>query len=112
MIQGYVCSATLVIEPLEVYPIMGILQEATFIVINHIFPLSMTSMDDIRAIPHGLKLPFSILIKGFIVNEYMVPLTKGAWVNMGVIMALQLSLSCFNYLESSMKILIGSFKNK
>ena len=55
----------------------GILQEEIFIVSNDICPLIDTSMDDIRAIPHGFKLPFSSLIMGLVVNEDEVPLAKG-----------------------------------
>ena len=45
-------------------------------------------MDEIRAIPHGFKLPFFILIVGLVIDEDKVPLAKGAWVDVGVIMEL------------------------
>ena len=64
---------------------MGILQEATIRVSKEICPLVKTSMDDIRAIPHGFKLPFSSFIMGLVINKEEVPLMKGAWVDVGVI---------------------------
>ena len=67
---------------------MGILQEVTVRVSKEIFHLAKTSMDDIRAIPHGFELPFSSLIVGLVIDEDKVPLTKGASVDMGVIMGL------------------------
>ena len=76
------------VKPLEVETIAGILQEVTVRVSKEIFPLAETSMDDIRAIPHGFKLPFSSLIMGLIIEEEKVPLVKGAWVDVGVIMGL------------------------
>ena len=97
MIQGYAGWSTLGVESLKVYPIAGILKEATIGVNEEICPLSKTSMDDIRAIPHGFKLPFSSLIMDLVVNDDKAPLAKGVWVDMGFIMVLRLSLSCFNH---------------
>ena len=100
------------IEPLEVEPIAGILQEVNIRVSKEIFSLSETSMDDIRSIPHEFELPFSSLITGLVINEDEVPFTKVAWVDVGVIMGLQLDLSCFDHLDSSMTILISLLKHK
>ena len=102
----------LCIESLEVDPIVGILQEAMVKVNKETFPLAEESMDDIRAIPHGFKLPFYSLIMGLVINEDEAPLAKGAWVDMGVIMGIRPSLFCFNHLERSMTVLIGFFKHK
>ena len=61
-------------------------------------------MDDIRAIPHGFELPFLSLIMGLIIDEDKVPLTKGAWEDVGFIMGLRLGHSLFNNLEGSDRI--------
>ena len=65
------------IESLEVEPIVRILREVTVGVIEEIFPLAQTSMEDIRAIPHGFKLPFSSLIMGLVIDEDEVSLAQG-----------------------------------
>ena len=49
---------TLGIEPLEVEPIAGILQEVTVRVSKEVCSLIEAWMDDIWAIAHGIKLPF------------------------------------------------------
>ena len=69
MIQGYAWWATSSVESLEVDPISGILQEVIIKVSEDIFPLDETSVDDIRAIPHGFELPFPNIIIGLVVNE-------------------------------------------
>ena len=69
------------IKYLEVEPITSFIQEATARVSDEICPLAETSMDDIRAIPHGFKLSFSSLIMVLVVNENQVPLAKGTWVD-------------------------------
>ena len=76
------------IESLEVEPIVGILQEVTIKVRKEICPLDEASMDDIRVIPHGFELPFSTLIMGFVIDEDKVPIAKGGWVDVGIIMGL------------------------
>ena len=73
MIQGDVGWDTSGVESLEVEPIVRILQEATIRVSKEICPLVKTSMDDIRAIPHGFELPFASLIMGLVVNKDKVP---------------------------------------
>ena len=62
------------IESLEVDPIAIILQEVIVIVSKDISPLVETWMDDIMAIPHGFKLPFSSIIMGLVIYEDKVPL--------------------------------------
>ena len=47
------------IEPIEVKPVTRILREVATRVIKNICPLAKAGMDDIWAVPHGLKLPFS-----------------------------------------------------
>ena len=79
---------------------------------EEVFPLAETSMDDIRAIPHGFKLPFSSLIMGLVIYEDKVPLTKGAQVDIGVIMVPRPGLSRLDCLDSCVIILFGSFKHK
>ena len=76
------------IESLEVDPIARILQEAVVRVGEEVLPLAETSMDDIRAIPHGFKLPFSSLIMDLVIDDNKVPLVKTVWVDVGVIMGL------------------------
>ena len=48
---------------------MGILQEVVVRFNKEICPLVKTLMDDIRAVPHGIKLPFPNLITGLVVYE-------------------------------------------
>ena len=72
------------IEPLKVEPIVGILQEVVVGVHKDICPLSEVVMDDIWAIPHGFKLPFSQLIIGLVINEDQITFVKGARVDLGV----------------------------
>ena len=67
---------------------MGILQEATFRVSEEICLLAETMIDDISAMPHGFEIPFSIIIMGLVIDEDEVPLTKGAWVDVGFVMGL------------------------
>ena len=55
---------------------------------KEIFPFAETSMDDIRAIPHGFKILFSSLVVGLVINDDKVPLAKVAWVDVGFIMGL------------------------
>ena len=69
-------------------------------------------MDEVRAIENGFKLPFSSLIMGLVINEDKAPLTKGVWVDVGVIMGLRSGLSRFDHLERNAKILINLFKHK
>ena len=57
------------IQSLEVEPVVGILQEGTVIFNEEICTLVETSMDDIRAIPHGIKFSFPYLIIGLVVDE-------------------------------------------
>ena len=57
------------IEPLEVDPIVGILQGMTLRVSEYICPLVETLMDDIRSIPHGFKLFFLNIIIGLVVDK-------------------------------------------
>ena len=75
-------------------------------------PLFDKMMDDIRDIPHGFKLSFSIIIMGLILNGDEIPLLKFVWVDMGVIMGLLPGLRCFDNLENSAMVLIGFFKHK
>ena len=80
------------IEPLEVDPIVGILQQVVIGFSKDICSISKTSMYDICAISHGIKLPFPYLIIGLVINEEFVILAKGALVDVGVIMGLRPSL--------------------
>ena len=48
---------------------MGILQEVTIRVSKDICPLAETSMDDLLAIPHGIKIPFPYIIIGLVIDE-------------------------------------------
>ena len=66
-------------------------------------------VDEVRAITHGFELQFYSLIMGLVMDEHEAPLTKGLWVDMGVIMG---HLICFDHLESSMTTLISLFKHK
>ena len=91
---------------------MRILQEVAIRVRKDEFSLSKTSMDNISSIPHDIKLPFSYLIIGLIIDEDKISLAKGARVDMGVKMGLQPSLGYFDHLERSMIVLIGLFKCK
>ena len=100
------------IKYLEVEPIVGILQEATFIFSEELCPLSKKIMEDITSMPHGFKLPFSILIMGLFVDEDKTPLIKCVWVDVGFIMGLRPGLSRFGHLDSSAKVLIGLLKHK
>ena len=100
------------IQSLEVKPIARILQEATDEFGEEVCPLAETSMDDIRAIPHGFKLPFSTVMMGLVIYKDKVPLTKGVWVEMGFIMGLRLGLIFFDHLESSTSFLIIFFEHK
>ena len=100
------------IEPLEVEPIAGVLQEVTVRFREEICPLVKTSMDDIRAIPHGFELPFASLIMGLVIDEDEVPLTKGVWVDVEVIMGLQTGLNRFDHLEICTMVLISLLKLK
>ena len=60
---------TLGIEPLEAEPIVGILQEVFIRVNKDICPLAETSMGDILAIPHGIKIPFPYIIIGLVIDD-------------------------------------------
>ena len=100
------------IESLEVDPIAGILQEETIEVSKDMCPLSKTSMDDIRAIQHGFKLPFSNFIMGLVIEKDEFPLVKGMGVDMAVIMGLRLGLSRFDHLERITMVIISLFKHK
>ena len=72
------------IEPLEVDPVTGILQELVVGVIKNIFLLAKAMVEDIWVIPHGFKIPFSQLIIGLVVNEDQISFAKDARVDMGV----------------------------
>ena len=72
------------VEPIEVEPVAGILQEVAIWVTKDIFPLTKAAMDDISVVPHGFKLPFSQLIVGLVINEDQIAFTKGVRVDMGV----------------------------
>ena len=65
MTQVYSWWVILGIKPLEVDPIMGILQEVVTRVRKDVCPLVDASMEDIWAIPHGIKLPFPYIIIGW-----------------------------------------------
>ena len=58
MTQRYSWWVTSSTEPFDVDPITGILQEVVVKVNKDIFPLVKTLIDDIWAIPHGIKLSF------------------------------------------------------
>ena len=58
MTQVYSWWVTSGIEPLEVDPIARILQEVAVRVNQDVFPLAKAPMDEIWAIPHGIKLSF------------------------------------------------------
>ena len=82
MIQRFVWWVTSCIEPLEVQPTAGILQEATVIVTKDICLLAETSIDDKRAIPHGFELPFSSIIMGLgVMSPGDINGTKGHIIN-------------------------------
>ena len=49
---------------------------------------------------------------GLVIDEEEVPLMKGTWVDVGVIMGLRTGLSHFDHLETNATILIGLFKHK
>ena len=72
------------VQPLEVDPIVGILQEVSIRVSKNICALSKVAVDDMWVIPHGFQLPFSHLIIGLVINEDKISLTEGERVNMGV----------------------------
>ena len=76
------------IESLKVELVAWIPEDETIGVSEEVCPLTKTSMDDIRALPHGFKIPFSNLIMGLVIDNDEPPLVKGTWVDMGVIMGL------------------------
>ena len=53
---------------LEVEPIAGVLQELSIIVDEGVCPFTKAMVDDVRAIPHWLKLSFAQIIIGFVVD--------------------------------------------
>ena len=58
MTQVYSWWVTLGIEPLEVEPIVGILQEVAVKLTKDVCPLAKTYMDDVWVVGHRIKLPF------------------------------------------------------